>query len=148
MTVIAWDGQQLAADRLAVYGGTRLHSKKIHRIQVGKRDYLVGFAGHRQRIQHYLAWMRAGMVGDPPQGNEVQTYTMLAIDERRRVWTQEDGSPWMRARISAHPYIFAIGSGRGEALGAMLMGASAKQAVEVTCRLLEGCGGGVDVLIR
>lgn len=40
----------------------------------------------------------------------------------------------------------AIGSGRGEALGAMAMGADARRAVEIASRLNVGCGLGVDVI--
>lgn len=147
MTVIVWDGKTLAADRQGSHGGTRVTVRKVLRIE--SRDgsiTLVGGAGHSGEIRAWIAWMKEGAPAESrPKFSTDTGTTCLAIDR--------DGDRY-RIRMYDHTQFpieileerWAIGSGRGEALGAMEMGANAKRAVEAAIRWDTDCGGGIDTV--
>lgn len=141
MTVIAWDGHSLAGDKLSNFAGLRTPTRKVYRIR--KPDgavVLAGAAGHTGQCQAYMRWARNPKLPEPTL-NDIE---ILLIDERGRCWLAENGLQWALVRSRC----FAIGSGAGVALGAMAAGASAKEAVVVTNRLVMSCGFGVDVVRR
>lgn len=74
----------------------------------------------------------------PPKLEDVSG---LMIDRRRRVWHYE-GNIWQRIKM---PF-FAIGSGAGFAMAAMLAGATAVEAVKIGIRLDPYSGGKVTAL--
>ncbi len=142
MTVIAWDGKTLAADKRGENAGFTFAMRKIFRVG----DRLIGFAGSAGRIGEFLAWFEAG--ADPktyPEnkfGDGDSSVWMVAI---RRDGTIE------KYEESGYPIIvegrqFASGSGRDYATAAMYLGLDAKSAVEVACKFENGCGNGVDTL--
>jgi hypothetical protein len=66
MTIIAWDGKTLAADRAGTNCGYRRTVTKIFRVPGG----IVGFAGDGSRAMALLEWFRAGR--DPAKYPEFQ----------------------------------------------------------------------------
>lgn len=143
MTVIAWDGKTLAADKRACYGGTPRTVTKVHNIN----GLLVGGSGETSFIGNMLEWIRNGR--DPAtfpasQRDKDDWQPMLVIEL--------DGTPSVYER-TPHPVRFedrycAIGSGRDFAMAALYLGKSAREAVEVACALDTGCGNGIDSLSR
>lgn len=139
MTVIAWDGCTLAADRLADCAGARRSTTKIRRIG----DAMAGGAGDMGRIVAMMAWAEAGcVVADFPPGATDDNWAVLLLVRDGIAVTYEHGP---------HPLKFedasiAIGSGRDFAMAAMHLGLDAAGAVAVACALCPSCGGGVDVL--
>ena len=141
MTVIAWDGKTLAADKratLAGYGGGTV--TKIHRIN----GALCAFSGSLDTGLEMLEWFRSG--ADPAKYPKRQAddndATFIVITPDRAVMVYER---------SPHPLKFeegvkATGSGRDYALAAMYLGYPARTAVEVACALDVNCGNGVDTL--
>lgn len=78
MTVIAWDGKDLAGDRLADYGGTPLRTRKVARILTADgKEYLVGHAGHWNLCNAWLEWMRGKRKDQPNTTGEVFTAIMV-----------------------------------------------------------------------
>ena len=144
MTVIAWDGKTLAADRLAMNGYIRAEATKIFKLSV--YDSLVGLSGNYDSCMAVLDWLEGGRkpTAWPAAAQSSEGWTR-AIEIRR------DGTVIYYER---HPFplgflpaaFHAIGAGGECALGAMAMGATAQQAVEVACKFITGCGGGVDTL--
>lgn len=140
MTIIAWDGKTLAADKRACHGtykgGT---TTKIHRFQ----DGLCGISGSLETGRHFIEWLQAGAIPDDfPTWDEEKEASFLVIYNDGRVAAYES-TPiplWMEERFHA------IGSGREFALAAMYLGKTAKQAVEVACALDAYCGNGIDTL--
>jgi len=66
MTVIAWDGVTLAADKQNTIVGYAHVATKIHRVPSG----IVGFMGNGAHAVQVLAWMKAGMtVADFPRAD-------------------------------------------------------------------------------
>lgn len=140
MTVIAWDGRTLAADKLATFGTTKHTTTKIFRV----RDALVGYAGDADSGEEVLAWFRDG--ADPakfPAGQRGPDWAGLLVIRRGQPICRYERTPYP---VMFHDTRFAVGSGREFALAAMHLGCSAKEAVQVAIELDSGCGHGIDTL--
>lgn len=139
MTVIAWDGKTLAADKRATNGSTTYALTKVFR--VGER--LVGFAGQADRMGEFRAWFEAG--GDPhtfPTNTGEDAAYFMAV-RRDGVIERYESTGWPIIVEAPH---FACGDGRDYALAAMHLGCDAREAVGVACHFDAGCGNGIDTL--
>lgn len=139
--MIAWDGETLAADKMANFSGVPCTTTKIHHIN----NCLVGYSGDSAIGLEMLEWFRKG--ADPEKFPAVQREKddwvgLLVIQPNKSIWRYER-SPYP---ISFEDKQFAIGSGRDFALAAMYLGKIAAEAVEVACKFDVNCGNGVDVL--
>ena len=140
MSIIAWDGKSLAADKRACIGTLIATTTKIFRVG----DALVGYAGEADGGEELLAWFRAADPEKFPESQrDKQSWTGLLV-----VWP--DGHIW-KYECTPHPIKFppqhfAIGSGRELALMAMRLGKTAPEAVLLASEFDSGCGNGVDVL--
>lgn len=141
MTVIAWDGKTLAADKRANYGDMICTVTKIFRVG----DLLVGGAGDVSFVLAMVDWIRKGRVPlDFPNAQ-------ISKDDWQPVLVIEaDGTPSLYER-TPFPARYeqsniAIGSGREFARAAMHLGKTAVEAVQCACDLNSGCGNGIDVL--
>ena len=142
MSVIAWDGHTLAADKRASFGNLIRTTTKIFRCRDGG---LLAYAGDASFGEQVRAWYEAGAVAadfPPSQRDKDDWAGMLVILRDRRI-----------ARYERTPYpvfyedeTFAIGCGRDFALAAMHLGKTAREAVEVAIALDSGCGNGIDAL--
>jgi hypothetical protein len=139
MTVIAWDGATLAADRQLSWDGVPYQVTKIRRF--GK--LLLGVCGAWDESMELVAWFRAG--ADSTQFPEVcrkSGATLIVVGDGRYVKAYESG---------AHPSILeggklAFGSGRDCAMVAMHLGKTAKEACRLASIYRTDCGCGVDSL--
>lgn len=144
MTVIAWDGQTLAADRQADCGGMKHPVRKIFRV----RDGLAGTSGDLSVGMEMLAWYEAGAVPeaypannrDPSQGSVL---TVIRMDGGRPMAFCYESSPWP---FRCEGPFMARGSGAPEATVAMACGKTAPEAVMLAQEFNATCGLGVDVL--
>ena len=135
MTTAAWDGKTLAVDRQMTSGDLKTIGLKLHRL--GRYRYAV-YAGDFDQCNQMLDWLRAsGKRAKKPTPTEA---SVLLLDTRKRVCVLYENSLTPLA-IQA-PY--AIGSGSGPALAAMLLGHDAKKAIEVASQLDIYTGGGCD----
>lgn len=142
MTVIAWDGTTLAADRMCSIGGTRFEVTKIRQ----QDGVLFALAGDGTRLEQLLSWHRDG--ADPakyPTRPADNDSVLVAIDRHAgkiRVRRFEGtGYP-----ILLEGRFYADGIGRDVALAAMHCGRSAVDAVVLANELIAYCGLGVDSL--
>lgn len=142
MTVIAWDGKMLAADKRTNFGGLHATTTKIHRLKDGR---LVGCAGNTAQIAEIVHWLSTGADADKlpsVQRDPKECVSALVIEPCGRVLQYEN---------TAHPIVienrcWAIGSGRDFAMAAMHLGKTAHQAVTLACELDSSCGNGIDML--
>lgn len=141
MTVIAWDGRTLAADKRSDYGGCIQMVTKIHRAG----GCLVGGAGEFSFILAMVEWVRNGR--DPAQ---FPAHQRDKDDWQPTLVIEPDGRPALYERT---PYPIrwerpfgAIGSGKQYALAAMRLGHDARMAVAVASEFCPGCGNGIDAL--
>lgn len=146
MTILAWDGECLAADKQATEGGLRHLTTKIKRIEKGRfKGYLMGGAGCTSQANMMMSWFESGANPEYfPQYQDTEDLSaqLLVISPKREI-LRFDFNP---IPIVFHDEMYALGNGRDVALGAMAMGATAAIAVEVASELCSGCGMGVDVL--
>lgn len=141
MTVIAWDGKTLAADKRQSHGS--LSATTIKAVRIG--NLLVGGAGTAALIFEMHEWIRAGCEPkDFPSGNRdaKECASVLVIHPNGDI-RQYENTP--------HPLVilnsfWAIGSGRDFAMAAMHLGKTAREAAEVACALDSNCGNGIDTL--
>lgn len=141
MTVIAFDGKTLAADRLVVFGNTKGSVTKVFRVGA----HLVGIAGSASLGMEALEWFKGG--ADPskyPERNRESDSgaSLLVIRPDRTAWKYES-SPYPFQLEG--PYC-AIGCGDEAALVAMSLGKTAAEAVEIASQHNVFCGNGVDAL--
>lgn len=143
MTVIAWDGRTLAADKRTSFGGAHATTTKVHRLASGE---LVAGVGNTAQISEMLAWLAGSR--DPAtypadaQRKPDDCVSMLVV--------QLDGT-LHQYEHTAHPIVienrqWSIGSGGDFAMMAMHLGKTAVEAVELASLFCSNCGNGVDAL--
>lgn len=141
MTVIAWDGETLAADKRACLGGLIRTTTKIFYVN----GCLVGYAGDADAGEEMLQWFRDGAIPAdfPPAQRDDDRWAGLLVVHPGKNLCKYERTPYP---VKFPPQQFAIGSGRDFALAAMHCGKTAEEAVKVACVFDAGCGNGVDVL--
>lgn len=137
MSVIAFDGKMVAADRRAVCQGVSTTAAKLFREPDGT---ILGYVGSLDEGLLRVEWYRDG--ADPeefPEPLEDDDFTYLFVVKDGKFFRYER----VPVPIENEDDFCAFGSGGPVAMGAMASGASALQAVEAACRLVPGCGNGV-----
>jgi len=142
MSCIAWDGKTMAGDKLATYGGTKRTCTKVFKIRYDEAIVLVGAVGDMAAVTAWIKWLKGGSYREKPSLSTNDSFTgmMVFADGSIEIWE------WTMAPYLIAEKFHAIGSGRGEALGAMAMGADAKKAVEIASVFDCNVGNGVDVV--
>lgn len=141
MTVIAWDGQVLAADSLATAGSACSTVCKIF----AHEDCLLGITGDLSVGMELLNWFqRDRTVAGWRQEwrNPTEGASLLVIYPDGSAWKYES-SPYPFQLLQSFP---AIGSGAEIAMAVMDAGRNAHDAVELTCKYNNTCGGPVMCL--
>lgn len=140
MTVIAFDGKVLAADRMVTMGGTITESTKI------RKDDLGNVFAHAGALCYFLP-----LIDWYKNGANPKDYPVEKGDEYHSIFIVWDGSQFKTYHDSPYPCYFErnqLAWGRGDeiALGAMLAGATAIRAVEIAAKVCNTCGCGVDYM--
>lgn len=145
MTVIAFDGRTLAADRSVVNNGLASTATKIHRVG----SLLCGGSGCVSSCNAMLDWVRGGRdpkafpAGQVDPKGDWSPFLVIEADGQILLY---DNNPFPTRYDRRRQRFYAIGSGRDYAMAAMYLGCDAKRAVNVASALEVGCGNGVDVL--
>lgn len=143
MSVIAFDGKWLISDRRAVSHELCAVMNKTFRLAV--KSY-AGITGGLAQGLAYVDWLRNG--GECPKENSPECSTKIVLvtvidlaDGKQQAAITEYESNHVRG-IEIEESKWAWGSGREYALGALLHGASAIEAVQIASELSSTCGGG------
>ena len=139
MTVIAWDGKTLAADKQATQYSQKQVVTKIFKLDDGSLAAICGQAVYGLQI---IEWLKNA--GDYPNNkatNEDSYAEVLHIKNGKLYKYSQLETPMLIEQD-----IFAMGSGQDYAIAAMHCGKSAKEAVEITNMYCSDCGIGVDVI--
>lgn len=125
MTTVAFDGKTMAADAGMVMNGVKIpYRRKMRRL---KKGGLAGFCGTLAGGQLLLDWLDAGKLDVPFETPDECEADVLWVKKNGEVWlTDTDG-----VLMHMDPGPVAIGSGGPIALGAMLAGATAAEAVKI-----------------
>lgn len=138
MTVIAWDGKVLAADKRATCAGMARTVTKIKR----SGSALLAVTGDWDVACQPRAWWEAG--GDPstfPECARTGDATLIVFADGKINSYQSGPYP-----LPIEAERCAFGSGRDFAEATMHLGFGAKRAVEVACHFQTDCGNGIDTL--
>lgn len=140
MTVIAWDGLTLAADKQSTIYGHGHKVTKVHRVPQG----LIAFQGSGAHAYQLLGWFQ-GKTPDfpkPVDADNVAHALLITHDSEIRAYSGHTNGSFEIIESK----FFACGAGRDYALAAMHLGYSAEVAVKVACELDVNCGLGIDTL--
>lgn len=139
MSVVAWDGKTVAADKQSTNGNRAVLCTKVRELEDGT---VLAAVGDHEESQILMDWYCAGGVKeDWPAFQKDESFTTLIIINSKEAY-QYQAYPRLQ-RIEAG--FFAWGDGAPVALGAMAAGADARRAVEITCEYNIFCGQGITV---
>lgn len=130
MTVIAWDGRTLAADRLAVFGSMCHETSKVF----AHGGVLYGVAGSLNQLILFKDWVLAGQdpMNLPGPNGVLNNLSVLEINALGEAFDRDGDHITARVPLIGAD-IWAIGSGRELAMGAMMTGKDAQSAVRLAC---------------
>ncbi len=139
MSVIAWDGKTVAADRQANQDNTRSLIKKLSVVR--RTGDILGTVGGVDYGLKLEKWYRAGarhaLFPKPKLKDDDATLIVFTRSGRVFEFTNSPDSVPITDKFQAW------GDGSDLAIGAMAMGATAREAVKITCRYKITCGMGV-----
>lgn len=138
MTVIAWDGQFIAADKRALNSGLSRTVTKLHKAG----DSVVAFSGDSCQGLLMVEWVRAGCNPEtfPASQKDKDDWATIIVATKDGIRYYERG-PYP---IVVEDPIWASGTGRDFALTAMHLGKTAIEAVQIASLFQSDCGNGVD----
>lgn len=149
MSIVAYDGKVLAADRQAMNGDLPFETRKIIRLENGD---IIAWTGSTDGGLAMKYWYEQGCNREEFPSCQrdkdiwsrliVVPYHQHQIDRQSRLRYYEQGPD----PIFLYESFMAWGSGRDVAMGALAMGATASKAVEIACRYNVYCGMGIDVI--
>jgi len=144
MTIIACRDGIMAADGLSMCNGVVLATnlKKIYWIE--GRGSLVGCCGNSSCIARFMSRMASSSMDDNEIPGDLkigESFGAIELRSDGKVWEWDNG---LFAMDDVQEF-YAIGSHFEFAMGAMAMGASAAEAVELTCEGTTRAGGDIQV---
>ncbi len=137
MTIIAWDGETLAADKRAISSEAISTVTKIFKIQ----GCLLGYSGTAKTGEALIDWFMSPEQ-EFPKFEECAWARLLVITKDKEILCYEG----CRHPLRFEDKFFAIGSGCHFALAAMYLGKSAIEAIEVASHFDPSCGNGINSL--
>jgi ATP-dependent protease HslVU (ClpYQ) peptidase subunit len=141
MSIVAWDGKTLAADRQASYGDTVRTIKKLWKLVNGEVVAVIGTYANCLMVKQ---WYENGAKQEEwPECQKKEDWAQLIVVKKEGCFYY-DSQPLPLEIVD--PFC-AWGNGRDVAIGAMEMGADAVKAVEIASKHIDGCGQGCDYVM-
>lgn len=138
MSILAYDGKIIAADRQATCGDFK---RTVHKMIKLDNGTILGWTGSQDAGLTLSRWWQDGADPDKyPDFQQGKAWCRLVVLTDGRLVTYEQTPDCFEFLDT----IQAFGSGRDYAMGAMEMGADAIKAVEIASKHCTGCGMGID----
>lgn len=141
MTVIAWDGKTLAADRQSTFGYVQASTTKIK--WANGHTIFAACGPHSGQCRELFEWFRGGeKPEDYPTSNKSDALVIRRTDlsdKNPKCLYYEAGC---KVPVLIESPFFAIGSGAEYAMATMLLEHDAIKAVNVASVLSKSCGQG------
>ena len=139
MTVIAWDGKTLAADKMTVCGDMGSTVTKI--FKPDNSEYILAICGEIAKGLVLVDWFINGQnKEDYPEFQSTDDWARLVCAKKGEILSFEaDPIP-----ITIEDDYHAWGTGRDYAMGAMYAGCTAEEAILAANKHSITCGCGVD----
>jgi hypothetical protein len=147
MSIIAFDGKTIAADTLSVHYDVKQPAQKL--FHHPHKNIAIAFTGHHANGLLMMEWYLEGAKRDNfPSCQSTDNWARLIVFMKEETahpnGTRTSKIVTSEYEQSPHPLPsrgpWAWGSGRDVALGALEMGADARQAVAVACKYYTTCG--------
>lgn len=139
MSVIAWDGYTLAADRCADMGGASGVAEKLFLLPTNE---VVGFTGALSTGMELTNLYRVGkLLTHWPARQDSEDWARFIVGKSNGRIEYYERAP---AAIPIYQSQIAWGSGQDFAIAAMHCGLSSEAAVRLTGDLCISCGAGVN----
>ena len=142
MTTVAFDGESMSCDTMMTDGGIRLY---IETKMIKNSEFVLGWAGSVGVARRVLAGVAESSLGDllisgvkGQEDLESRLDILLVCRETKQIFVLV-GNNFISIRAAHH----AIGSGADVAIGAMMHGATSKQAVKTSSKVDLNTGGRV-----
>ena len=126
LTTIAANSRTMAGDTVTLHDDIKGSYRKVYVVQ----DMVVGIAGCMDSGTLFVQWCERGMNSKSKPRNLADEFTGLILNESGLYEYRNFMVPMKIEREC-----WAIGSGAKAALGAMHMGASPEQAVQIACEI-------------
>lgn len=138
MSIVAWDGKILAADKQCGVADTIYTMQKLWRLKSGDVIAVVGSTSNSMVVKR---WYESGAKREEwPECQKNDNWAQLIVASKEGCfYFCNQPEP-----IKVLDQFYAWGVGREVALGAMEMGADAIKAVEIASKHISGCGRGCD----
>jgi len=142
MTIIAWDGKAVAADKRAVCSGVHFTTTKLRRVKVGDHiPEVLAWTGDQDAGELLAAWYAAGAdVNTWPECQKGKGWCRLLVFDHYGARMFER----LPVAVKIEDTFCAWGTGRDFALAALSLGKTAREAVGVACLFVVDCGNGID----
>jgi len=144
MTVIAWDGKTLSADKQTTAGSMKRKLRKITRLDNG---HLIGATGNSTDCKRYMEWYDSVCKKEVGEFVKFPTWQgdshphLMVVTPWKGVYMYTGTDEYLDYTEND---VFAIGSGAEYALGAMRAGADSVKAIEIASEFDAYCGMGID----
>lgn len=151
MTIIAYKDGIIAVDRCCIESKDLVTEvTKYHRYDGDESVKWLAFSGslvesyeltewYKLKESDQLSWPKLGW----PSFQSYDSYTSMIVADSNSIQEYEHRAYPIEHDITKP---LAFGTGKAIALGAMHAGASAVDAVKITCDLCSSCGIGIDVI--
>lgn len=135
MTTLAYKDGVLAADTKITGGSMTFYGPKMVRLPDGG---MAACAGEAPAMTAFLEWVGKGQKGKRPAVSDIDA---IIIKADGSCWSVTN--KWPPVRITD---ALAAGSGAQAALAGMYLGLTAKEAVELACKIDPDSGGEVQTM--
>jgi len=132
MTTVAADLKSMSCDSLVSWGERSFYVKKI----IKYKGKIYGFAGDYDSVVKMIDWLKGNKKRRPKDVKWGDEFEGLVLSKQGLFYINPD--------FKEHPFnrdCFAIGSGSGPAMGAMMAGADSASAVSIACEIDPNSGG-------
>lgn len=133
MSVIAWDGKTLCADKQCTWNGTPTRVEKIFK----KDNIIAGSVGIYYDCIQFKEWLGT----DNPKPTLEEDFSAISVENGILKRYGHKLIP-----IIMNVPFWSIGCGCDFAMGAMASGKNSYDAVSIACKLDIHCGMGIDSL--
>ena len=143
MIVIAWDGEVLATDTQCTMGNSKYQSPKAWYESIGGEVCIVSGVGTLKNIHRHKDWLIDFWKGgdSPFPYSDMEHYYYQLIFVTKEGLLRYEGTPYpIHHGVNA----CAFGEASDFAYGALAMGATAVEAVQVAIKYSHQCGGNVE----
>ena len=139
ITTIAFDGKILAADKQTTWSGRPAPTVKIHKLQKSSGWQAIGHAGNSYHALLIKRWFNGELEKEPTLPTDSNAIVLLVDLNGRPYMSDRDLVP-----IPTNMVPWAIGSGGDFAIGAMMAGVPAGEAILIATECDTNTGMGVD----